>query len=247
MTEESRRGRGRFVRSRPAGDLVGGVALRDTLIRAALRLSREDSTKQGPLRLLNQDLREAVRVEAAGFTVIFAVDASDSMASLERLSAAKGAALYLLSRAYLRRLKVGLLTFRGDSARVVLEPTSSISLARKALARIEVGDATPLAAGLVESHRLASQVLRRDGSGSVLIALLSDGEANVPLQRGRRTEEELFALLPRLGHPRISYLFLDSSPGTGNQLLQRLAKIAGARYLQLNPQHGTEVLSALDE
>lgn len=168
------------------------------------------------------------------------------MASLERLSAAKGAALYLLSRAYLRRLKVGLLTFRGDSARVLLEPTASISLARKALARIEVGDATPLAAGLVESRRLAAQVLRRDGSGSVVIAVLSDGEANVPLERGKRTEEELLALMPNLQHPRISYLFLDSSPGTGNQLLQRLAGLAGARYLHLNPRHGTELLSALD-
>lgn len=226
--------------------MIGGIALRDTLIRAALRTYRAAPGKADRLRVRPADLREAVRIEASGFTVIFAVDASDSMASVERLSAAKGAALYLLSRAYLRRLKVGLLTFRGESARVVLEPTASISLARKALSRIEVGDATPLAAGLVEAHRLAAQVLRRDGSGSVVVAVLSDGEANIPLQRGKRTEAELFSLVPNLHHPRISYLFLDSSPGTGNALLQRLSAAAGARYLHLNPKHGTEVLSALD-
>ncbi|MDT8287883.1 MAG: VWA domain-containing protein [Elusimicrobiales bacterium] len=241
--EESRSGRGRYVRSRPAESLRGGIALRDTLIRAALEGMPRPT---GGVRLSRETLREAVRVEPSGFTILFVVDASDSMGTVKRLSAAKGAALYLLSQAYLRRLKVGMIVFRGDEARTVLEPTSSLSLVRRALASLKVGEATPLAAGLVKAHALAKRVLAGDPSGTVLTAVLTDGEANVPLSRGEQTDRELYALAPGLVHPRIRYLFLDTSPVTENPLMRRLAELTGGRCLHLHPDRGDELLSALE-
>ena len=241
--KESPRGRGRFVRSRPAQELRGGIALRDTLIQAALEGMPRPSGKAG---LSRESLREAVRVEPSGFTVLFVVDASDSMGSVERLSAAKGAALYLLSQAYLRRLKVGMIVFRGDGARTVLEPTSSLSLVRRALASLKVGEATPLAAGLVKAHALARRVLSGDASGTVLTAVLTDGEANVPLSRGEQTDRELLRLAPGLIHPRIRYLFMDTSPVKENPLMRRLAELTGGRCIRLHPDRGDELISALE-
>ena len=241
--EESRSGRGRFVRSRPAVSLRGGIALRDTLVQAALEGMLRPS---GELRLSREILREAVRVEPSGFTVLFVVDASDSMGSVQRLSAAKGAALYLLSQAYLRRLRVGMIVFRGDGARTVLEPTSSLSLVRRALASLKVGEATPLAAGLVKALALAKRVLTGDASGTVLTAVLTDGEANVPLRRGEQTDRELFALAPGLVHPRIRYLFLDTSPRRENPLMLRLAELTGGRCIHLHADRGDDLISALE-
>ncbi|WP_319559696.1 VWA domain-containing protein [Marispirochaeta sp.] len=241
--EESPRGRGRQVRSRMAGSLKGGIALRDTIYRAALDGITDAA---GRLRVQPQSLREAVRVEPSGFTVIFTVDASDSMGSVERLAAAKGAALYLLSQAYVRRLKVGMVIFRGESAYTVLEPTSSLSLVRRQLATLAIGEATPLAAGLVKSRELALQVLDRDGSGTALIAVLTDGEANVPLTRGKMTHEELYTMAPDLIHPRLQYLFLDTSPGEPGMLIRNIAAQTGGRYLHLNTGGSDGLINALE-
>ena len=60
-----------------------------------------------------EDLREPVREGREGNLVLFAVDASGSMAARQRMRAVKGAVLSLLLDAYQRRDKVGLVTFRG--------------------------------------------------------------------------------------------------------------------------------------
>ena len=241
--EESRRGRGRYARSRPVREIKGGIALRDTLIRAAMEglLPKKPGTPLG-----RGQLREAVRFEPSGLTILFVVDASDSMGTRERVAAAKGAALYLLSRAYLRRLKVGMIVFRGESAFTLFEPTASLSLVRRALTSLKVGEATPLAAGLVRGRDLALRQLTTDGRGSVLTVVVTDGEANVPLVRGERTDRELLSLAPGLSHPRIRYLFMDSSPGQENPLMKQLSRLSGGRYVHLNPKGNNDILSALD-
>ena len=68
-----------------------------------------------------------------------------------------GAVLSLLRDAYQRRDKVGLVTFRGTGAEVVLPPTSSVPAAQARLAALRTGGRTPLADGLLR----ARGVLRR--------------------------------------------------------------------------------------
>jgi magnesium chelatase subunit ChlD-like protein len=84
--------------------------------------------------------------------VLFLVDASWSMAVAERMNATKGAILSLLTDAYQRRDRVGLIVFQKDRATLVLSPTNSIQLAQRALMDIPVGGKTPLSAGLFMAH-----------------------------------------------------------------------------------------------
>ena len=97
------------------------------------------------------DLREAVHVGREGNLVLFAVDASGSMAARQRMRAAKGAVLSLLLDAYQRRDKVGLVTFRADHADLVLPPTSSVEAGARRLQTLATGGRTPLAAGLAKA------------------------------------------------------------------------------------------------
>src|SRR4029453_19429499 len=101
-----------------------------------------------------EHLREPVRTRTVGRTVVVAVDASGSMGTHQRVEAATGAVLGLLADAYLRRDRVSMLTFRGDSAEVVLPPTASVELARTRLAELPTGGGTPLAEGITAALSL---------------------------------------------------------------------------------------------
>jgi magnesium chelatase subunit D len=123
------------------------------------------------------DLREAVREGREGNLILFAVDASGSMAARQRMRAVKGAVLSLLLDAYQRRDKVGLVTFRGAGAEVALPPTSSVEAAARRLTSLATGGRTPLAAGLAQSARVLATERLRDPRRRALLVVVTDGRA----------------------------------------------------------------------
>ncbi len=94
--------------------------------------------------------------------MLFAVDASGSMAARQRMSAVTGAVLSLLRDAYQRRDKVGLVTFRAGGAEVALPPTSSVPTAQARLAHLRTGGRTPLADGLLRARKVLQVERLRD-------------------------------------------------------------------------------------
>jgi len=156
----------------PAAALRGpAAALRGPA--AALR-----APAAGPrMRLVPADLREAVREGREGNLVLFAVDASGSMAARQRMRAVKGAVLSLLLDAYQRRDKVGLVTFRGTEAEVALPPTSSVEAAARRLEHLATGGRTPLAAGLARAARVLAAERLRDPRRRALLIVVTDGRA----------------------------------------------------------------------
>src|SRR5258708_20125802 len=103
-----------------------------TLLAAAGRQSHPGRLRPGP-----DDVRRALREGREGNLVIFVVDASGSMAARDRMSAVGGATLSLLRDAYQRRVKVAVITFRGQQAQVVLPPTTSVHIPSPRLSPFE--------------------------------------------------------------------------------------------------------------
>ena len=147
------------------------------------------------LVLRPQDYQRKVRVRRAANLVLFVVDASWSMAVAERMEATKGAVVSLLTDAYQRRDRVGLVVFQKNDARVVLSPTNSIEMARRALADIPVGGKTPLSAGLQTAYEVITRELRQHPDLMPLMVLLTDGAGNVsttnlpPLEEAHRAAQ----------------------------------------------------------
>jgi magnesium chelatase subunit D len=132
----------------------------------------------GDLQIRKSDFRYKRRSQPTQSTTIFAVDASGSTA-LDRLGEAKGAVELLLADCYVRRDEVALIAFRGTQASILLEPTRSLVRAKRSLATLPGGGATPLAGGLMGALQLAEGELRR--GHSPLVVVLTDGSGNVAL------------------------------------------------------------------
>jgi magnesium chelatase subunit D len=178
--------------------------------------------------------RRKVRTKARRALIVLVVDASESMGAGERLRIAKAAALGLLRDAYLRRDRVALAVFEGESARVLLPATPSIALARERLQQIPLGGATPLAAGLVASWDLIRAERLRDPQVAPTLVLFSDGRANVPLDAAADPRAEALALCSLLRADGVSSLVVDAgSAGPTPPELKEIALRLGARLLRV--------------
>jgi len=177
----TRRKRGRYIKSRPLGDEKASDIAFDATFRAAAVHQRERADEGRPFSIHASDLRQKVRVRRAANCILFAVDASWSMAAAERIEATKGAIMSLLEDAYQRRDSVGLVVFHRDRARIVLQPTSSVELAQQRLKDIPVGGKTPLSSGLWVSYQVLRREMRLNPEVMPMMILLTDGAGNVSM------------------------------------------------------------------
>ncbi|HEY0559811.1 MAG TPA: magnesium chelatase subunit D family protein [Frankiaceae bacterium] len=165
---------GRTVGVDPRGTRVHPLAT----VLAAAPHQKERGRSGAGLILLRSDLRNR-RVEGKESNlVLFCVDASGSMAAQARMQAVKGAVLSLLLDAYQRRDKVGMVSFRGRSAELLLPPTSSVQAAAVQLSRLPTGGRTPLAAGLLRCGDVLRTEKLRDPRRRPLLVVVTDGRAN---------------------------------------------------------------------
>ena len=185
------RKRGRYIQSRPAHGKTDDIAF-DATLRAAAphQQARADQKAETGMAyaLQKDDLQRKVRVRRTSNLILFVVDASWSMAVSERMSATKGAIMSLLTDAYQRRDRVGLIVFQKDRAQMVLPPTNSVTLAKAALANIPVGGKTPLSAGLILAYDTLQREKRLHPDVIPMMILLTDGAGNVSV--GERPPQE---------------------------------------------------------
>jgi len=182
--------RGRYIKPIfPKEGKVGKVAVDATLRTAApyqlRRQTREldkgnEAKKKKKLFIESSDIREKKMARKAGSLVVFVVDASGSM-SVNRMNAAKGAALNLLTEAYQSRDMISLVNFQADAAQVILPPTKSITMAKNRLEKMPCGGGSPLAHALNLASQVGLTAQKTRNVGDVLVVLISDGRANVRL------------------------------------------------------------------
>jgi len=170
------------------------------------RVRTEQATGDGPVdaaasvraaatgghdRVERDDLRQSVRQRETAATIVFAVDASASMAPA--METAKGVVLELLQDAYQQRDEVAFVAFGGEESEVLLPPTRSVSLAARQLKELPTGDRTPLPDGLIT----ARQVIDGTDASLGVVVLVTDGRANVaegsPTEATRQAARQLAA------------------------------------------------------
>ncbi|MGC9358805.1 MAG: vWA domain-containing protein, partial [Anaerolineae bacterium] len=219
----SRRKRGRYIRARRAPGDYDDIAL-DATLREAAPHQRARRREGNAITILDRDLHRKVRVRQVANLVVFAVDASWSMAAAERMEATKGAILSLLVDAYQKRDRVCLITFQNASASIVLPPTSNISMARRALADIPVGGKTPLSAGLLTAYQVIQRQLRQDREAIPLLVLMTDGAGNVSLT-GMEPRAETLMLADLFARDGIRAMVLNTEhPALDRGLAQEIAE-----------------------
>ena len=179
-TARTERSRGRYIRAFHAGRLSRDVALDASIRTAALHPQRREPGGMA-VQVEPSDLHAKVRERRIGSLLLFVVDCSGSMGTQRRLLATQGAILSLLVDAYQHRDRVGLVAFREESAAVILRPTSSIELAKRAFQSLAAGGTTPLSRGLLAGYELIQQERRKERKLNPVLILISDGWANVSM------------------------------------------------------------------
>jgi magnesium chelatase subunit D len=243
--EQAGSAHGRYVGAVPAAGRPqqGNRIAIDATLRAAAphQRLRRAGPDWGPVIVKPGDLRFKRLKHRSGVLFIFLVDTSGSMA-LGRIGHAKGVMIRLLRQAYLKRDRVALMAFRGTSVQVVLEPTGSVDLARRAIAAMPAGGGTPLGAGLAGAIRLADRARKRKEGESVLL-IFTDGRANValqPMERPSRAERdqviraELEEMGQRLRDHEIRAVVIDTGSwdATGGRCTS-ISRALGAKYCRL--------------
>lgn len=192
------------------------------------------------IQLRMSDVRVKQYRSKAGALFCFAVDASGSMA-LHRMRQAKGAVHNLLEKAYVNRDRVALISFRGSDAELLMPPTQSVELARRALDLLPTGGGTPLASALLLADDVAQQAKRRGIMQTVLV-LLTDGRANISLQAEGDPQQELQQLGRHIADSSLRVVVVDTqrsylSRGEARQLAEWL----GGDYAYLPNAGGEEI------
>ncbi|MEE3500818.1 magnesium chelatase subunit D [Acidiphilium acidophilum] len=231
------------MRGRPAGVRPGRpgngarLAVIDTLRAAApmQRLRRRDraASAGGPRVMVRaEDFRIKRFIAPVRAVAIFAVDASGSSA-LNRLAEAKGAIQLLLADCYVRRDQVALIAFRNRAAEVLLPPTGALARARRSLAALPGGGATPLALGIDAARDMA--LAERHRGARPLIVVLTDGGANIGRdgKPGREAAgRDARGAAQSCAAAGLAAMVIDTAPRR-NPFAAELARLMEGRYLPL--------------
>jgi magnesium chelatase subunit D len=239
---------GRYVRSTPSPKGGPDLAL-DATLRAAAPYQTLRERGNLALAVAPQDVRHKVREKRIGHHILFVVDASGSMGAQERMAETKAAIISLLLDAYQKRERVGLITFRGQSAELALPFTNSVETARKCLEHLPTGGKTPLPHALHLAFEVIKNEKLKHPKDAFLLVLITDGKANISLGRGPAILETK-KLAGRLRSLDIRTMVLDTeivTPMIDFGCLPELSKTLGGQYLSIQNLRADEVVARIGE
>lgn len=230
-------GNGRMLRavSRP----TEAISLYHTLTAAApymqIRVPREGLA----LAIQKEDIRYKLKEKQQGYTILFLVDASRSIAAKQQMRMVKGAMMELLRQAYQKRDRIGLVTFQKTGAEEVLSFTNNFAVARRELEEIPTGGKTPLAAGLEKALQLCEKERRmQNNQATPYIVIMTDGHANETLKPGgtaAQARSEAYKTARRIAQKQYPVLVIDTKGGSNKfGLAEKLAAVIGGEYISLD-------------
>lgn len=166
----------------------------------------------GPEAITLDDLRERVRAGREANLVLCVVDASSSVLENGRAKELRMLLTSLVADVRRKRDRVGLVVFRGREARLAAPPSRNHAAVLGALESIEPGGTTPLAEGIRVAHQTALRELRRNPDLRPVVALITDGYANI--SRGGDALGEARAAARALQRDKIMLVVIGES-GSG--------------------------------
>lgn len=237
---------GRYVRVRYPQGKLKDLAF-DATLRAAAPYQCIREKNGMAVRIQAVDFREKVREKRIGNTILFLLDSSGSMGLQKRMFEAKTAVYSLLQDAYKKRDRVGLMSFRGESAEIILSPTRSIDLAYNKLQDLKTGGRTPLASALEQMYIQLKALQGKDKEILPIIVILTDGKANWAEGKANPLQET-YVKAEKLAKTHAKLIVVDTESGFLRLGLgAALAEKLGADYFRMDDLKSGELAGKVKE
>jgi len=189
-------------------------------------------------RLLRVGLRgyDLQRRERPAANLVFLVDVSGSMSSMDKLPLVQ-CSLALLADRLSPRDHVAIVVYAG-AAGIVLEPTSSRDAVVEALKNLHAGGSTAGAQGIQLAYNVARRNFSEDGINRVILA--TDGDFNV----GLSDNQALINLVERQRDDGITLTTLGFGTGNYNEaMMEQIADHGNGNYAYIDsPREAQKVL-----
>ncbi len=213
----------------------------DATLRAAAPYQRLRDHTGCAVAIRDGDLRYKVREDHVGATIVFVVDASGSMGARNRMKAAKEAVLSMLLDSYQKRDRIGLVAFRKEGARTLLDITASVDLAHRRLQELPTGGRTPLAAGLYQAWQLLKARRLKDPEMLPMVVLVTDGRANRALWSQDPVEDAVRAA-ELIRHDHIRSVVIDTEKDfISLHIARQVAQAMEADYYKVDELCGEQL------
>ena len=240
--------KGRYVSFKIPREKSRSIAL-DATIRAAAPYQIHREKGELALNLKLEDIREKIYEYQAPLSIIFVLDASGSM--FRMLKQMKDVILNLHEEAYKHRDRVGLVTFQGYESIILQQPTINLDLVIDRLSMVQSDSWTPLASGIVKGMEVLKIERNRNKDVIPVLAVLSDGGANVPIssippppfhnfQYYNMLEEEIVQIAKQLKKEQIQTIMLwpEQASMRGERhkrIAESIAKYSEGIFFQIKP------------
>ena len=235
-TTISRDRSGRYVNSRISDGSNPDLAF-DATIRSAApyQIKRRGDTGKEGFIIEKQDLREKIRKKRRRCTFLFIVDNSGSLIIRNRISLVKASILSMLESHYVKRDRVGFMTFSEDSIDIVMNPSRSIEMIFDILDSLKTGSGTPLAQAILTTADYMKTYMRKHPDEICYVIMITDGKANIPIEEGVDIIGELLEVARNVDVPDLRWIVIDSGIGyTKSDIPLELANILGGIYFTLD-------------
>lgn len=216
----------------------------DATVRAAAPYQTVRNRTNGRIKIEKSDIREKVRTKHVEQTFLFIMDSSGSLLIRNRIAKVKAAIVSMLETHYVKRDRVGLMTFNDEKTEIVMRPTRAIDELSGTIDGIEIGCGTPLSAALVKCWEFVTNYRKNHPEEVMHIVLFSDGKATSSIDPEKNPEEEALGIASNLISENVDWIVIDSGLGyTKNDMPARLAEKLGGRFFLLDDLKSEETVS----
>ena len=217
----------------PKGDCTD-LAL-DATIRAAAPYQAVRGRPDGRIKIERQDLREKVRTRHTEQTFMFLLDTSGSLIIRNRMSKVKAAIMSMLETHYIKRDRVGMITFNEEKTELLLSPTRAVDELSQTIDDIKVGRGTPLSAAFMMCWNFVQGHKKKHPEQVIHIVLITDGRSTKALDENKDPCEEALEIASNLKMPNLDWTVIDSGLGASkSDMPERLATELGGRFFLLD-------------